>query len=165
MRSEGPSGKHAKLHTVSASNNGDHTPCALNYCLLAEVAMDPECRSRLRQDSAFFFRIRTRSQNFVKNRIRSQCSLSAVAGVCVVIMKWKHGYISVGSLVTGAWTGLWFLNMMTFQTQIQNFWNRSGVGSWKSDSGHLCLSAPHTQVLLLAHIPFVVHRAYIAAPT
>ena len=51
----------------------------------AEVAMDPECRSRLRQDSSFFFR--TRSKKFVKNRIRirSHFSLSAVAGVCVVI--------------------------------------------------------------------------------
>ena len=24
------------------------------------------------------------------------------------------------------------------QTRIQKFWNRSGVGAWKSDSGHLC---------------------------
>jgi len=23
-------------------------------------------------------------------------------------------------------------------TRIQKFWNRSGVGDWKSDSGHLC---------------------------
>ena len=53
----------------------------------AEVAMDPECRSRLRQDSAIFLRIRIGSQNFAKNRtgIRSHSSRSTVAGVCVVI--------------------------------------------------------------------------------
>jgi len=49
----------------------------------SEVAPDPECRSRLRQDSAFFFR--TQSQKFVKNRTRSHFSISTVAGVCVVI--------------------------------------------------------------------------------
>ena len=47
---------------------------------------DPECRSRFRQDPAFFFRIRRRSpsQKFVKNRNRSRFSFSAAAGVCVV---------------------------------------------------------------------------------
>ena len=29
---------------------------------IPEVAMDPECRNRLRQDSAFFFLTRIRSQ-------------------------------------------------------------------------------------------------------
>ena len=50
-----------------------------------EVGPDPDYRSRLRKDSAFFFR--TRSQKFVKNqtRIRSHFSISEVAGVCVVI--------------------------------------------------------------------------------
>ena len=33
--------------------------------------MDPEGRSRLRQDSAYFVRTRIRGQNFVKNRIRT----------------------------------------------------------------------------------------------
>ena len=49
--------------------------------------MDPECRSQLRQDLASFFRIRTRSQKYVKKqtRIRSNFSIVAVAGVCVVI--------------------------------------------------------------------------------
>ena len=49
------------------------------------VGPDPECRSRLRKDSAFFFR--TRSQKFVKNRTRnrSHFAISAVAEVCVVI--------------------------------------------------------------------------------
>jgi len=42
---------------------------------LPEVAMDP--------GSVFFFR--TRSQKFVANRIRSHFSISAEAGVCVVI--------------------------------------------------------------------------------
>ena len=59
------------------------------YHCTPEVGPDPGCRSRIRQDSAFFFRtrIRSRSQNFVKNRtqIRSQFSISAVAGVCAVI--------------------------------------------------------------------------------
>jgi len=54
----------------------------------AEVGPDPDYRSRLRLDSAFFFRsqIRTRSQKFVENRIRnrSHFSISAVAGVCAV---------------------------------------------------------------------------------
>jgi len=49
--------------------------------------MDPECRGRLRQDSGFFCRtrIRTQSQNFVKNqtRVRSHFSITAVAGVYV----------------------------------------------------------------------------------
>ena len=48
---------------------------------LPEVGPDPDNRSRLRQDSAFFLRIR--SQNFGKNR--SHFSILAVAGVCVVI--------------------------------------------------------------------------------
>jgi len=56
---------------------------------LTKVGPDPDYRSRLQQDSAFFFqtRIRNRSQKFVKNRtrIRSNFSISAVAGVCVVI--------------------------------------------------------------------------------
>jgi len=52
-----------------------------------ELGMDPECRSRLWQDSAFF--LRTRSQKFVKNRIRSHFSISAIAGVCVVFSSVK----------------------------------------------------------------------------
>ena len=54
-----------------------------------EVAMDPECRSRLQQDSAFFFRTltRIRSKKCVNNRtrIRSHFSISAAAGVCAVV--------------------------------------------------------------------------------
>jgi len=51
---------------------------------------DPEVgpdRSRLREDSAFFFRTRIRSQKFGKKRTQIRChfSISAVAGVCVVI--------------------------------------------------------------------------------
>jgi len=33
LRSESPSGKCAKLHTVAASNNRDHAPQSLCYCL------------------------------------------------------------------------------------------------------------------------------------
>ena len=52
---------------------------------LAEVEPDPDCRSRLREDSAFFFR--TRIKKSVKNwtQIRSYFSISAVVGVCAVI--------------------------------------------------------------------------------
>jgi len=46
-----------------------------------------ECRSRLRLDSAFFFRTRIRSQKFVKNQARI----------------WKF---SVRSMITGVWTGV-----------------------------------------------------------
>jgi len=60
----------------------------LNQALL-KVVLDPERRSRLRQDSAFFFRtrIRNRSQKFVRKwaRARSHFPVSAAAGVCVVI--------------------------------------------------------------------------------
>jgi len=35
MRSESPSGKCAKLHTVAASNSRDHMPWSLYYCLFA----------------------------------------------------------------------------------------------------------------------------------
>jgi len=43
-------------------------------------------------------------------------------------------------MVAGVWTPDEFLNLKNFRTQIriQNFWNRSGVGVWKSHSGHLC---------------------------
>ena len=57
--------------------------------LTAEVAPDPECGSQIWQDSVFFVqtRIRPRIKKFVKNRtrIQSHFSISALAGVCVVI--------------------------------------------------------------------------------
>ena len=60
-----------------------------------EVGPDPDYQSRLRQDSAFFFR--TQSQKFVKDRTRSHFSISAVEGVCAVISqvnKWaNYGWI------------------------------------------------------------------------
>jgi len=58
-----------------------------SYCS-PEVAIDPECRSRLRQDSAFFLRTRIWDQKFVKNRteIRNHFSFSAIAGVHVVFI-------------------------------------------------------------------------------
>jgi len=54
---------------------------------IAEVVIDPECRNRHQKDSAFFFR--TRIQRSVKNRTRSHFSISAVAGVCVIIFEVK----------------------------------------------------------------------------
>jgi len=53
------------------------------------VAMDTEFRIRRRQDSAFFFWTRIRNQNFVKNRTRSHFSISAAAGVGVIISSGK----------------------------------------------------------------------------
>ena len=50
-----------------------------------EVGPDPDYRSRLPQDSAFFLWTQSRSQKFGKNRARSHFSISAVAGVCVGI--------------------------------------------------------------------------------
>jgi len=44
----------------------DHPPREnLDWCGI-EVAMDPKCRSRLRQYFAFFFRIQIRSQKYLK---------------------------------------------------------------------------------------------------
>jgi len=60
-----------------------------DYYKKQEVVPDLEFRCRLQQDSAFF--IRTRSQKFVKNRnrIRGHFSISAAAGVFVVIFSVK----------------------------------------------------------------------------
>ena len=57
-----------------------------------ELALGPGCRSRLRQDSKFFFRIRIRSKKFVKNRTRnpSHFSISPVAEVICWIKTWVH---------------------------------------------------------------------------
>jgi len=40
-------------------------------------------------------------------------------------------------IAAGVWTGVGFSNLNNCRTRIQKFWNRSGVGVWKSDSGHL----------------------------
>ena len=60
-----------------------------NMMRRAEVGPDPGRRSRLRQDFAFVFRtrIRTQSQKFVKNRtqIRHDFCISAVARVSVLV--------------------------------------------------------------------------------
>jgi len=44
-------------------------------------------------------------------------------------------------IVAGVGTGVGFSNLENSRTQIrtgiQKFWDRSGVGVWKSDSGHL----------------------------
>ena len=46
-------------------------------------------------------------------------------------------------MVAGVWTRVRFWNLKNFRTctQIQNFWNKSGVEVWKSDSGHLWFTA------------------------
>ena len=57
-------------------------------CMLApDLGQDPDYRSRLRQASEVFVLTRIRSKKFVKKRtrIRSHFSISALAGVCVVI--------------------------------------------------------------------------------
>ena len=41
--------------------------------------------------------------------------------------------------VAGVWTGVGFSNLKNSWSRIQKFWNWSGVGVWKSDSGHLWL--------------------------
>jgi len=41
-------------------------------------------------------------------------------------------------IAAGVWTGVGFSNLKNCRTRIEKFWNRSGVGVWKSDSGHLC---------------------------
>ena len=50
----------------------------------SEVATDPECRSRLRQESAFFLRIWNRKSEKPEPDPES-LSVSAVAGVCAVL--------------------------------------------------------------------------------
>jgi len=40
-------------------------------------------------------------------------------------------------IVAGVGTRVGFSNLKTCRTRIQKFWNRSGVGVRKSDSGHL----------------------------
>ena len=40
-------------------------------------------------------------------------------------------------VVAGVWTGVGFSNLKNRRTRIQKFWNRSGVGVWKCDFGHL----------------------------
>jgi len=42
-------------------------------------------------------------------------------------------------IVAGVWTGVGFSNLKNSRTRIQKFWNRSGIGVWKSDSDHLWL--------------------------
>jgi len=40
-------------------------------------------------------------------------------------------------IVAGVWTEVGFSNFKNNRTRIQKFWNRSGIGVWKSDSDHL----------------------------
>jgi len=45
-------------------------------------------------------------------------------------------------IVSAVWTRVGLSNLKNCRTRIRNrvqkFWNRSGVGAWKSDSSHLC---------------------------
>jgi len=45
-------------------------------------------------------------------------------------------------IVAGVWTRVGFSNLKNCRSRIQNqkFWNRSGIGVWKIDSGHLCMA-------------------------
>jgi len=121
----------------------------------AEVAPDPECRSRLRQDSAFFVRtrIRSRSQKFVKNhtRIQSHFSISAVGWVCVVIFSvktWANlGWIDDCSQSLNKSRILKFQKLpdpdldldskILEQERSLKKWLWPPLASWKNDSGHL----------------------------
>jgi len=42
-------------------------------------------------------------------------------------------------IVAGVWAGIGFSNLKNSRNRagIQKFWNKSGVGVWKIDSGHL----------------------------
>jgi len=74
---------------ICGPSHRNKTRFACQECGAPVCKADPDYRSRLRQDSAFFFRTRTRSQKFVKNRTRSHFSISAGAGVCAVISSVK----------------------------------------------------------------------------
>ena len=58
------------------------------------------------------------------------------------ILKYKHCWMSDASMVAGVRTGAGFSNTKNFRTwtrtRMKKFWNRSGVGVWKCDFGHLC---------------------------
>jgi len=40
-------------------------------------------------------------------------------------------------IVDGVSTGVGFSHLKNSRIPIQKFWNRSGIGVWKSDSSHL----------------------------
>jgi len=96
--------------------------------LLPEVVTDPECWSRIRQDSVFLFRIQ--SHKCLKNwtRIRSHFSISAVARVCVVISEVKPSIIFGCLDCSRSSNRSRILILKIYWTRIQQFWNRNGVG-------------------------------------
>jgi len=55
-------------------------------------------------------------------------------------LMYKHVKKSDASTVTGVWTGVRLSNLKKFRIRIQKFWNRIGVGVWKSDPGYICES-------------------------
>jgi len=61
-------------------------------------------------------------------------------------------------ILAGVWTGVGFWNLKNgrIRTRIQKFWNTSGVGVWKSDSGHLglmCMTVYPGSVYLCGQLP------------
>ena len=98
-----------------------------------EVAPDPEWQSRFRPDSAFFSD-RTRQSNICEKPDRSHFSISGVAGVCVVKTWVNYDCIDDSSRSLNRSR---ILKFETLPNADPKFWNRSGVGVWKCNSGHL----------------------------
>ena len=92
-----------------------------------EMATNLECRSRLRQESAFFFV--TRSGAGVKILWKNESGSGTTFYfrkerawfLYTSLLKYKHCWISVGSIVAGVWTGVGFSNF--------------GPGSWFKNFG------------------------------
>ena len=59
--------------------------------------------------------------------------------LCGHFLSTNMGELRLDLTVAGVWTGVGFSNLKNCRTRIrtQKFWNRSGFGVWKSDSGHL----------------------------
>jgi len=57
-------------------------------------------------------------------------------------------------IVAGVWTGVGMSNMKNYRTRIkvQKYWNRSGVGVWKSDSGHLWTTGPEVYRIRISRL-------------
>ena len=100
-----------------------------------EVASDSEWRSRLRQDSAFFFL--TRSQKHVKIRTRSHFSISAVTGVCVVMSEVKPLVIFGYLVCSRSLNRSRFLKFEKLPDPDSKILEQERNQFWKSDFGHL----------------------------
>ena len=80
-----------------------------------EVSTDAECRSRLRQEPAFYFR----RKKLVKKTDTFPVSLFIVSSrsLCfsqMAFLRWKHCWTSVASMVAGVWTEVGFSNLKIF---------------------------------------------------